>query len=145
MPAPSFTEAKAARILERLSKGEPLTSICRDRGMPAVRTVSHWKDEHPEFAEAFAKAREDGFDALAAECLEIADDASRDTIHGKKGDFPDTEWIARSKLRVETRLKLLAKWDPKRYGERSEVKLSGEVAITPVLNVSIGPGPSSSS
>jgi hypothetical protein len=31
----------------------------------------------------------------------------------------DSEWISRSRLRVETRLKLLAKWDPKRYGDKS--------------------------
>ena len=34
----------------------------------------------------------------------------------------NAEFVARSRLRVDTRLKLLAKWDPKRYGERSEVK-----------------------
>ena len=28
------------------------------------------------------------------------------------------EHVQRSKLRIETRLKLLAKWDPRRYGDR---------------------------
>jgi hypothetical protein len=43
---------------------------------------------------------------------------------------PDSEWISRSKLRVETRLKLLAKWDPKRYGDRLNLDHSGEMKVT---------------
>ena len=33
----------------------------------------------------------------------------------------DSEHVQRSKLRVETRLKLLAKWDPRRYGDRLQL------------------------
>jgi hypothetical protein len=33
----------------------------------------------------------------------------------------NSEHIQRSKLRIETRLKLLAKWNPKKYGERVQV------------------------
>ena len=40
------------------------------------------------------------------------------TVQTEGGDRANTEWISRSKLRVETRLKLLAKWDPKRYGDK---------------------------
>ncbi len=93
--------------------------------MPAVRTVSDWKLKHEDFSADFARAREEGFDALAAQCLEIADETSHDTIMVGSGDnereAANTEWISRSKLRVETRLKLLAKWDPKRYGEKLAV------------------------
>lgn len=125
---PSIYSPKvAAKICQRLSTGEPLADICRDPAMPATSTVSDWKKARPEFAEDFRAAREEGFDALACECLEIADDTSRDTIETEGGPRPDNEWIARSKLRIDTRLKLLSKWDPKRYGERVEVDHGGEV------------------
>lgn len=120
-----FTQAAADAICARLSKGEPLAAICRDDGMPAVSTVSDWKAAHAQFAVAFACAREEGFDAIAADCLDIADETSQDTITGENGDRPNTEWISRSKLRIETRLKLLAKWDPKRYGEKMQTELTG--------------------
>lgn len=113
-----FTQEIANSICERLAQGEPLASICRDEDMPAVRTVSDWKAAHAEFSADFARAREEGFDALAAECLDIADETSRDTIATDHGDRPNSEWITRSKLRIETRLKLLAKWDVKRYGDK---------------------------
>lgn len=122
-----FTSEIANEICERLSKGEPLASICRDDHMPAVRTVSDWKARDESFSADFACAREAGFDQIAMDCLHIADDTSHDTkLVGAKGEereVADTEWISRSKLRVDTRLKLLAKWDPKRYGDK--VALTG--------------------
>lgn len=113
-----YAQEVADAICARLSEGEPLASICRDEEMPAVRTVSDWKRAHEAFSADIARAREDGFDKLAAQCLDIADETNLDTIHTENGDRPNTEWISRSKLRIETRLKLLAKWDPKRYGEK---------------------------
>lgn len=113
-----YAQGVADAICARLSEGEPLAHICRDEDMPAVRTVSDWKRAHESFSADFARAREDGFDKLAAQCLDIADETSLDTLQTEHGERPNTEWISRSKLRIETRLKLLAKWDPKRYGEK---------------------------
>lgn len=74
-----------------------------------------------------ARAREAGFDRIAADCLEIADQTGKDTIYGDNGARADTEWISRSKLRIETRLKLLAKWDPKRYGDKITQEHTGNL------------------
>lgn len=118
----TFNEKDAAEIVSRLSKGEPLTIICRDEWLPCDDTVRNWADANPDFAREIARAREAGFDAIAMEALAIADHTANDTrlIGGEEGEreVPNHEWISRSKLRVETRLKLLAKWDPKRYGDK---------------------------
>ena len=128
-----FTLKVAQEIAARLSRGEPLAIICRDEHMPHPSTVRDWQNTDEEFSRAIARAREDGFDAIAAECLDIADDTSRDTKFVKRGEDDaavcDAEWISRSKLRVETRLKLLAKWDPKRYGDKVQTEHSGQVGI----------------
>lgn len=121
----TFSQEVADEICTRLAKGETLADICRDEHMPAVRTVSGWKDQHEAFKADFARAREEGFDEIAADCLRIADETAFDTIVGENGDRANTEWISRSKLRIETRLKLLAKWDPKRYGEKQTTELTG--------------------
>ena len=120
-----FTQEVAAEICERLAEGEPLRQICRDEHMPAWRTVYAWKDADAEFNAHIACAREAGYDAIAHDCLEIADETGNDTVATENGDRPNTEWISRSKLRVETRLKLLAKWDPKRYGDKMQTELTG--------------------
>ena len=84
--------------------------------------------------EMMEKARESGFDAIANECLEIADDAALDTIETRFGPKPDKEWLARSKLRVETRLKLLAKWHPKKYGDKLQVEQKTATVAIPVTD-----------
>lgn len=122
----TFTQEIADEICARLAKGEPLAVICRDERMPAVRTVSDWKAAHESFAADIACAREEGYDKIAADCLQIADDGWNDTYLDDEGNKrTDTDVIQRSKLRIETRLKLLAKWDPKRYGEKITQELSG--------------------
>ena len=95
-----------AEIIERMSVGETLSSICREERMPTVRSVNKWMAEDAEFESGIARARALGYDCIADDCLRIADDSRAD------------EDVQRSKLRVWTRLQLLAKWDPKRYGER---------------------------
>lgn len=109
-------------ILDGISNGTPLTIVCRDQGISGW-TFRRWCQDDEELAERYAGARDLGFDAIAAEILAIADDSSRDTIRTKKGAYPDKEWIERSKLRCHARLQLLAKWDPKRYGDL--LKLAG--------------------
>jgi len=115
-------------ILEGLSKGTPLTIICQPESMPHDNTVREWANADAEFSGAIARAREAGFDAIALEILAIADNIGhegRDTILTDFGSIPNKEWILRSKLRCEMRLKLLAKWDPKRYGEKFIQELTG--------------------
>ena len=121
----TFSQEVADEICERLSQGEPLRQICRDERMPAWQTVYGWKAAHEDFSKRIASAREAGFDAIAEECLEIADETAFDTVETDQGFRANSEWISRSKLRVETRLKLLAKWDPKRYGDKITNELTG--------------------
>lgn len=47
----------------------------------------------------------------------------------------NTEHVQRSKLRIETRLKLLSKWFPKKYGDKLDVTSAGnELKQTVVIN-----------
>jgi hypothetical protein len=83
---------------------------------------------------SIARAREEGFDAIAAECLEIADTPLVGAKIKKRGDgIEETreDMLGHRKLQIETRLKLLAKWDPKRYGDKIDVNAthSGEIHI----------------
>jgi hypothetical protein len=115
----------AAEICERLAKGESLRAICRDLHMPAASSVVEWAANNVDgFAERYARAREAGCHAMAEEILEIADDASRDTVSTEQGERADTEWIARSKLRVDARKWLLSKMLPKVYGDKQQLEHS---------------------
>lgn len=102
-----YTDAIAKEIVARLSEGEPLAAICRDDHMPGVTTVWEWQRSKPELSEAIARAREVGFDTIASRLRETA-----------RGQGESTADVQRDKLIIDTDLKLLAKWDPKRYGEK---------------------------
>lgn len=45
-------------ICERLASGESLRAICRSDALPAASTVFKWLNEHKDFAEQYARARE---------------------------------------------------------------------------------------
>lgn len=133
-----LTPAIVDAICERLGKGEPLAAICRDDGMPGLRTVYDWGDADPEVSARIARAREEGEEAIAAECLQIADDARNDyMVRVSSGESEaaagaaiyNSEHVQRSKLRIETRLKLLAKWNPKKWGDKLQTELSGTVGL----------------
>jgi hypothetical protein len=120
-PVP-YTHEERVIIIETvvagLRAGTPLSVICAKEGMPCDDTIRNWADDDEEIARAIARAREVGWDQIAIDALTIADDVTdKDTEQTEWGERPNKEWLMRSKLRVETRLKLLAKWDPKRYGE----------------------------
>ena len=125
-----YSQDIADEIAERIGEGEPLREICRGNGMPNWRTVYLWMEVNANFAALIAAARVRGYDAIAAETIEIADNAKNDWMerHTSEGESAggqafNAEHVQRSKLRIETRLKLLAKWDPKRYGEKLDMTL----------------------
>jgi hypothetical protein len=120
-------------ICDEIAKGVTLREICRREGMPNYSVVYDWINENREFAQRFARARELGFDQIAEETMSIADDATNDWMeqHDPEGAIIgyrlNGDHVQRSKLRIETRLKLLAKWDPKRYGDRLDLNHSGKI------------------
>lgn len=125
-----YTEEIADQICDLVSNGVNLRKVCRMEGMPAWRTVYDWVVAKPDFAARLARAREMGFDALAEEALEISNTPEIGTkkvyssgADEKKDSVTVTEedMIAHRKLQIETRLKLLAVWDPKRYGNKVQV------------------------
>jgi hypothetical protein len=100
------------RIIAGISEGIPLAVICREDGMPSDDTVRNWADEDERFARDIARARECGFDQIAHRL--------RSTSRGRGESTGD---VVRDKLIIDTDLKLLAKWDPKRYGDRPEIMI----------------------
>lgn len=135
----TYTKVIADEIINRLIDGEPLAVICRDDHMPNPSTVYDWidREEHAEFSQRFARARNDGGDRIATDCLGIADDATNDWMEKIGADGQSEGWklngehVQRSKLRIETRMKLLAKWYPGRYGEQINLN-HGTQAADPI-------------
>lgn len=125
-------------IVEWISEGKTLREFCR-RNSLSPTTVYSWINKDDDFCERIARARDIGADVIAEEILEIIDDASndymvRDLGEGIEVEVLDREHIQRSKLRAEMRLKLLAKWNPKKYGDKLDLNHSGNVQMDTVIH-----------
>jgi len=121
---PSKYDPDIARMMcEMLSEGIPLRQICRENeGFPAWRTVYDWMKKDPDLSTAIAHARDMGYDAMAEECLQIADTPQFGLIETHDDEGKKTvrkeDMLGHRKLQIETRLKLLAKFNPKKYGDK---------------------------
>lgn len=116
-----YNEATALSIIARMCEGESLRSICRDDAMPAIATVILWKSKHPEFSEQYEAAMRARAQHLFDELLEIADNSANDTFVDDNGnERTNTEVVARSRLKVDTRKWALSKMMPKLYGDKVE-------------------------
>jgi hypothetical protein len=103
----------ADEICARLSKGEPLSVICSDEHIPSFQTVYNWEKAQPEFLEASTRARLIGTHYLAYDSLRVADDLSIDPAH--------------KRVMVDTRLRLIGKWNARQYGDKIEHEHSGTI------------------
>lgn len=120
---PKYTPELAHEICVRLSDGEPLRKICRDDHMPTWAAVYQWMDRDEDLSLAIARAREAGQDAMAERAyVEMYDEPERILTEG--GGKIDPGYVQLVKARAEITLKMLAKWNPKRYGDR--VQLAGD-------------------
>ncbi len=95
--------------------------------MPKHVTINEWRWKIPGFSTLYAQAKVAQADLLAEECVDIADDMSRDSLtksnrEGEEYEVANTEWINRSRLRVDTRKWLASKLIPKIYGDAKRVE-----------------------
>lgn len=143
----SYDPVIAQQICELLSEGVPLRVICRMEGMPAWRNVYFWMARDPDLSAHIARAREVGYDAIAEECLQIADTPqigmrkvySSGAEEGEDSmTVTEEDMLGHRKLQIETRLKLLAKWRPEKYGDKTVI--TGDANGAPIKTEETGSG-----
>ena len=69
----NYTPALATEICRRIAEGQPLTKICKLKGMPHYATVMRWMDANASFRERYARARESSADTLAHMIQDLAE------------------------------------------------------------------------
>jgi hypothetical protein len=97
--------AQVPAICDMMAEGKSLREVCRQKGLNEA-SVRYWLNKTEEAFTQTARARELGCDALADECIEIADNKELDP--------------ADRRVRIETRLKLIGKWS-QRYSDKLTV------------------------
>ncbi len=126
------------RICDWIAEGNTLADFCRMPDSPSKRTVNRWRLAYPEFHARLEAAEAIRFEEMAEQALQAASTVGKtETVIVEPGDGKRKERrkiitednVARSKLKVETILKLLACWNPRRYGPKAQIEHSGNIDL----------------
>jgi hypothetical protein len=132
-----YTEELANRICETVATsplGTNKLCIIHKEWMPSPDTIYKWRYRHQEFADKYAMAKARQAELMAEELIDIADDGINDTYVDDQGNVKtDTDVVARSRLRVDTRKWYASKLAPKIYGDKMhhdhDIKIKQEDSI----------------
>jgi hypothetical protein len=130
-----------ADILERHANGETITKICRTSpGYPRPVSVAQRGQADATFANLYARARLMFADAIFDQAMDIADCDDQEPIYAtstNKGG--ETKRIVdinamkaralQARLRVDTRLRIVAKINPEKYGDMLRLEHRGGVTF----------------
>lgn len=125
----------ATFICGQLADGQSLRAICRADDMPDKATVFRWLFENTDFRDQYARAKEDSADAHADDVIDIADDGTNDWMerHNSEGECIgwqlNGEHVQRSKLRVDARKWIASKLKAKKYGDKTDLNITGNLHI----------------
>lgn len=130
-----FTQELADTICNRIANGESLRRICLEEGMPEARTVHYWliKEEHKNFFQQYARARDVQAEVMFEELLEIADGSDKVVKSGaekKSGAYSQNQ-----RLKVDTRKWYLSKVLPKKFGDKLDLTTDGKELPAPIFDI----------
>ena len=116
-----------------LASGKTMAEFCRQPGRPILPRIYEALAADADLAVRIERARVIGYDVIADDCLKIADTQllGRRTKRSDAGvEIVEEDVLGHRKLQIETRIKLLAKWHPKKYGEKLDVEHKGAFTVT---------------
>ena len=101
----AFSGELSEAICAGVARGRTVAQTCAALGFPRPATVYKWLRERPDFAEAYALAREMFADAQFARAWAVAEAATPDTVAADRLRFDVIRWQT-------------ARLAPKKYSER---------------------------
>ena len=132
-PVEPVDPVKADAFIAWISSGKTLREFSRQPGNPSWQAIYDWTAKSEVFAAQYAQARDLGYDQIAEETLTLIDQIP-DRIQSDGSSRYDPAYVAWAKNRVEQRMKLLAVWSPKKYGNRLEIE-GGGVGLAIQINL----------
>jgi len=132
-----YTDELAQEICNAIaSNSKGMKKLCAENThWPNKDTIFTWLKNKPEFSDQYARAKQCQIETFVDEIIEIADDSSQDQVINDHGaSVRNSEFIARSRLRIDTRKWLAAKLVPKVYGPaKKEDTVAGPSVVESLL------------
>lgn len=104
---PQYSLDTAVAICTLVSDGLTLKDVVAMDGMPGKTTMFKWLAEHEEFANLYARAREERADLVADEIIGIADTAADPN---------------KARVQIDARKWWAARVNPKKYGDKLQTE-----------------------
>ena len=123
-PATEWNDAIDAVLAAIATTPKSLNTICSEiESAPTAKTFWKWMEDDPQLSERYARAKSAQLEVLADQLVDLSD---KDRICEKVTIKADgsrevviLDQVDRTKLQIDTRKWLLAKLNPKKYGERT--------------------------
>ena len=115
-------------ILEGVRKGDAVRKVLSLPDMPSTKTFYKWL-ENEDRGKQYARACEYRADAIFEEILNICDDKTEDYISTKSGAVGNNAAVQRARLQVDTRKWIVSKLNPKKYSDKIQNEVTGDMAI----------------
>lgn len=120
---PVYSKELAEKFCLGVIDHRTLRDICSDEGMPDVATIFRWFDLYPEFELMYERAKAHQAEDMVREMIGIADNAGNaapvdDNDDSHNSEMLRKEHVQRSKLRIETRQWVAARYKPRRFSNR---------------------------
>lgn len=132
----AYSEALAERICTRLADGESLRSICLDERMPKRVTVMKWLAARADFADRYARAKEQAAELMADEIIALADAALP-----RDGQQIDNATVQAYRLAVDSRKWVASKLLPHKYGDRLDIQQDASITVKVISGLADEPKP----
>lgn len=124
-----YNKEIAEKICDYISSNTcSLNQACKNnKDFPQRETIHTWRIRYPDFAEMYLNAKKSQVEALVDEALEVAQDSSQDTVVDDNGvERANSEWIGRSRLKIDTYKWIACKLVPRLYGD----KVTSDTTVT---------------
>ncbi len=121
-PPRNWTDELKSELCRRIAEGETILAMAGKDGFPSQSAVYSELRRDPDFAKEYELAREWQLTAWEDEIIELANDSSNDRLPDGR---IDVDHIARMKLVVNTKQWIMARRNPRKYGDRVSAELSG--------------------
>jgi uncharacterized protein (DUF2336 family) len=106
----TYDQALVDKICAEMADGKSLRAACKGAGRPDRKTFLRWVEKHEAVEKAYVQAIADREERYFEEIIEIAD--------GKANP-------SKTRVQVDARKWVLARMNPKKYGDRMTNELTG--------------------
>lgn len=106
MPA-ALNEEQYQAVLDRIAKGDSVTKICEENGMPSERAFYYWLESDEKRLQSYTHARDMQAEKIFSEIIDIADTEEDPT---------------KARVRIDARKWVAGKLKPKKYGDKLDVE-----------------------